>query len=72
MQNRYTIVISYSEQDLGYLADIPDLAYCTAFGSTPREALEEVERAMAAWLRAAKQEGKTIPEPKPGFNPGEM
>lgn len=72
MQNRYTIVISYSEQDLGYLADVPDLTYCTAFGSTPREALEEVERAMAAWLRAAKQENKSIPKPKPGFNPGEM
>ena len=72
MSHKYSIVISYSEVDHGYLADVPDLAYCTAFGSTYREALEEVERAMAAWLRAAKHEDKPIPEPRPGFNPGEM
>lgn len=71
-QNRYTIVISYSEIDQGWLADVPDLSYCTAFGQTPKEALEEVERAMAAWLRAAKIEKKPIPEPSGGFETGQM
>ena len=72
MQNKYTLVITYSEVDKGYLADVPDLPFCTAFGYSPQKALEEVERAMAAWLRAAKQLKKPIPEPRPGFNPGEM
>ncbi len=60
----YHINIFYSEEDAGYIADIPDLAYCSAFGSTPTEALAEVERAKAAWLDAARTAGKPIPEPR--------
>ena len=36
----YHINISYSEEDGGYIADIPDLEACSAFGSTPDEALK--------------------------------
>ncbi len=60
----YHINIFYSEEDGGYIADIPDLEACSAFGSTPEEALKQVEIAKAAWLEAARSEGKTIPEPK--------
>ncbi|MCY7382750.1 MAG: type II toxin-antitoxin system HicB family antitoxin [Microcoleus sp. CAN_BIN18] len=58
------IKIFYSNQDEGYIADIPDLKYCSAFGETPEAALQEVQIAKTAWLEAAKAEGKTIPEPK--------
>jgi len=60
----YHINIFYSEEDGGYIADIPDLEFCSAFGETPAEALAEVEQAKAAWLDAAKAEGKQIPEPR--------
>jgi len=60
----YHINIFFSEEDGGYIADIPDLDACSAFGSTPEEALKQVEIAKAAWLEAARAEGKTIPEPK--------
>lgn len=63
---RYTIVVSYSELDQGWLADVPDLACCTTFGQSPREAIDELERAMAAWMQAAKSEGKPIPLPQQG------
>jgi len=59
----YHINIFYSDEDGGYIADIPDLDSCSAFGATPEEALAEVERAKRAWLRAAKEAGKPIPEP---------
>ena len=62
--DRYHINIFYSEEDGGYIADIPDLDSCSAFGSTPEEALAEVERAKGAWLEAAQQDGKTIPKPR--------
>jgi len=29
------INIFYSTEDAGYIADIPDLTYCSAFGNTP-------------------------------------
>ncbi|MEH2194051.1 MAG: type II toxin-antitoxin system HicB family antitoxin [Nostoc sp.] len=60
----YHINIFYSEEDDGYIADIPDLKYCSAFGSTEEEALCEVLQAKAAWLDSAKVEGKPTPEPR--------
>ncbi len=60
----YHINIFYSEEDEGYIADIPDLPMCSAFGETPFEALRELERAKTAWLEAARANSKPIPEPK--------
>jgi predicted RNase H-like HicB family nuclease len=60
----YHINIFYSEEDGGYIADIPDLDSCSAFGETPEQALKEVEIAKKAWLEAARQAGKTIPPPR--------
>jgi len=60
----YHINIFFSEEDDGYIADIPDLKACSAFGETSEEALKEVEIAKAAWLEAARQSGKPIPLPK--------
>lgn len=60
----YHINIFYSSEDEGYIADIPDLKYCSAFGETPELALQEVQIAKTAWLEAAKATGKPIPEPK--------
>ncbi len=59
----YHINIFASEEDGGYIADIPDLPSCSAFGATPEEALAEVQHAKAAWLEAARSEGKPIPLP---------
>ncbi|WP_293354311.1 MULTISPECIES: type II toxin-antitoxin system HicB family antitoxin [unclassified Microcoleus] len=60
----YRINIFYSNEDEGYIADIPDLKYCSAFGETPELALQKVQIAKTAWLEAAKAAGKPIPEPK--------
>jgi predicted RNase H-like HicB family nuclease len=60
----YHINIFYSEEDGGYIADIPDLESCSAFGDTAEEALARVEQAKTAWLEAARAEGKAIPPPR--------
>lgn len=59
----YHINIFYSEEDEGYIADIPDLKYCCAFGSKIEEAVREVLISKATWLASAASEGKPIPEP---------
>jgi predicted RNase H-like HicB family nuclease len=61
---RYPINIFYSEEDHGYIANIPDLEMCSAFGKTPEIALQEVLIAQQAWLETALKHGKPIPEPK--------
>ena len=60
----YHINIFYSEEDRGYIADIPDLDSCSAFGATAQDALREVEAAKKAWLDAARAERKPIPRPR--------
>ena len=62
--NDYHINIFYSHEDGGYIADIPDLDACSAFGESPEKALAEVERAKVAWLEAAKEAGKPVPRPR--------
>jgi predicted RNase H-like HicB family nuclease len=57
------INIFYSEEDGGYIADIPDLKACSAFGKSPQQALKEVEIAKQAWLRVARVAKKPIPVP---------
>ena len=64
MKCDYHINIFYSTQDKGYIADIPDLDACSAFGKTPTEALRQVEIARVAWLKAAKANHKPIPKPR--------
>jgi len=60
----YHVNIFYSDEDSCYVADIPDLQYCSAFGETPEEALKEALVAKKAWLEAARASGKPIPKPR--------
>ena len=59
----YHINIFYSEEDGGYIADIPDLKNCSAFGETPEEALREIEIVKEEWIATAKENGVKVPEP---------
>ncbi len=59
----YPIKIFYSEEDKGYIAEIPDLPGCSAFGNTPEKAVKEVKIAQQLWLEVAKSEKRKIPLP---------
>jgi predicted RNase H-like HicB family nuclease len=62
--NRYAIVVFWSEEDAVWVADVPDLKSCSAFGNSPEEAFAEVQVAMEAWLAAARDAGLPIPNPR--------
>jgi predicted RNase H-like HicB family nuclease len=59
----YLIEVFYSAEDQGYIAVIPDLPGCSAFGATPEDAVREVKDAQAAWIEACRNSGEPIPEP---------
>jgi len=63
----YHIIIFYSDEDDGYIADVPDLKHCSAFGITPEKALAEVLVAQKLWLEEAKS--SNIPIPLPSYRP---
>ena len=60
----YHINLFWSEEDACWVADIPDLKYCSATGDTPEEALREVREAKEAWIEAARAAGRPVPEPR--------
>lgn len=59
----YAIELFYSEEDEGYIAIVPELPGCSAFGETEERALREVKIAMQLWLEAARDMGRSIPVP---------
>lgn len=60
----YHINVFWSDEDGEYIADIPDLRGCSASGSTPEEAVREVQIAKDLWLKVAAEHGDPIPEPR--------
>jgi predicted RNase H-like HicB family nuclease len=58
----YPIKVFYSEEDKGFIAVIPDLPMCSAFGETEEEAIKQVKIAQVLWLKTAKKEGRKIPQ----------
>ena len=60
---RYPLEIFWSEEDKGFIAEAPDLPGCSAWGATEANAAREAQRAIAAWLEAAKAAGREMPEP---------
>ena len=64
MTKDYHINIFSSDADKGYIADIPDLEACSAFGETPTDALKQAQLAKKVWLEAARAARKPIPKPR--------
>lgn len=56
------INVFWSDEDGCWIADVPDLRYCSAHGETPAEAVAEAQEAIALWLEVAREEGIPIPE----------
>ena len=64
MKPHYHINVFYSAGDKCYIADIPDLKYCSAHGETPEKAVREVLVAQELWLESARCGKKRVPPPR--------
>jgi len=62
--NHYLIEIAWSEEDEGFIATVPDLPGCSAWGRTAAEAAKEIEDAQAAWIEACEASGESAPKPR--------
>jgi predicted RNase H-like HicB family nuclease len=60
----YHINVFWSDDDDCYVADIPDLEFCSAMGSTPEEAVAELQIARKLWIEAKRAAGQDVPEPR--------
>ena len=61
---KYHLNVFWSQEDDCWIADIPDLKFCSAHGDTPEEAVKEAGIAMQAVLDSLHEHGDPIPEPR--------
>jgi antitoxin HicB len=59
----YQVNIAFDPRDNIYVARVPELENCHTHGSTPEEALRNVEEAIELWLETAQDNKLEIPEP---------
>ena len=62
---RYGIDIFWSDEDGCFVACVPDLDNCAAWGTTYEEALSQAHAAIRADLASRRRNGEPIPEPTP-------
>ncbi|MDZ4791671.1 MAG: type II toxin-antitoxin system HicB family antitoxin [Hyphomicrobiales bacterium] len=60
---RYPVQVFWSDEDEGFIAIVPDLPGCSAFGETQHDALTEAQDAIAAWVEAMTAAGNPVPAP---------
>ena len=60
---KYSMLISWSEEDQAYIVSVPELPGCMADGKTPEEAVKEAQTVIELWIETALEDGETIPEP---------
>jgi len=61
--HRYHIDVFRSDADDCWIANVPDLRYCSAHGDTPVEAVLNIEEAIEGWVEVARDKGLPIPNP---------
>ena len=63
MNDRYEIVIYWSQQDGCFLAEVPEIPKLITDSSTRVEALANAEELISSYLATAKDAGWNIPVP---------
>jgi predicted RNase H-like HicB family nuclease len=58
---RYKIILSWSDPDQAFIAEVPELAGCAADGASYQEALATVQIIISEWIETAKELGRAIP-----------
>lgn len=61
--SKYSMIMSWSEEDQAYIVSVPELPGCMADGETPEEAVKQAQIAIDLWIEAAKEDGEEIPKP---------
>jgi predicted RNase H-like HicB family nuclease len=61
---RYEIIVYWSDDDQGFIAEVPELPGCAADGATYQEAIANAEVVIKEWIETATELGRPIPQPR--------
>jgi predicted RNase H-like HicB family nuclease len=64
MESKFEMIIYWSKEDEAFLVEVPELPGCMADGKTYEEAVANAKVIIQEWIETAKEEGRSIPEPK--------
>ena len=62
--HKYERIIYWSDIDQKFIVEVPELSGCMADGTTPEEALKNINDVISEWLETAAAIGRTVPAPK--------
>lgn len=60
---KYSMILSWSDEDNAYIVSVPELPGCMADGKTPEEAVKNTEIVISEWIETAKELKREIPKP---------
>ncbi len=61
---KYEVIIYWSDEDTAFIAEVPELPGCSAYGATQESALGNAQDAIRLWIDTAREFGDPIPKPK--------
>lgn len=61
----YLLEVYQDPEDGSWVAEVPDLPGAIAAAEDPATAIVEIEDVIDAWIAAAKEDGRPVPEPRP-------
>lgn len=62
--HKYGIILYWSNEDLVFIAEVPELPGCMAHGDDQETALQNINDAIQLWIDRAQELGRPVPEPK--------
>ena len=60
----YQVVVTWSDIDKAFIAEMPELAGCMADGRTQEGALANLRVIACEWIETAEALGRAVPQPK--------
>ena len=63
-ESKYEVIIFWDKEDGIFVAEVPELPGCMAHGNSKADAIQNAEEAISLWLKTAKEDGISVPEPK--------
>jgi predicted RNase H-like HicB family nuclease len=65
VENHYTILIQWSDEDRCYVVSLPEWGeFCHTHGNTYEEALKNAREALELLIESAKEDGEPLPKPQ--------
>jgi predicted RNase H-like HicB family nuclease len=64
MSIKYELVMFWSEEDLAFTVDVPELPGCMADGATYEQAVANARQVIGEWIETARELGRPIPAPR--------